>query len=91
MMSKMKKASKEVIALIEETGSKIINWNYDGQGNDFTILMYVKKHATAEYEDPESTFKYFKENMRDMRFIKEARIKGVAWKEVWEYFKADDK
>ena len=82
----MKKANREVVALIEENGDHVINYNYDGKGNNFTIMDFVKKHANAEYENPDSTFKYFKQHIKNMRFIREAGIKGIGWKEVWEHF-----
>jgi len=86
----MKKASRELVALMEEKGDKIRNWDYDGKGNNYTILMHIKKHANAEYDSPDETFTYFKEIMRSMKFVKEAQIKGVSWKEVWEHFREDN-
>ena len=85
----MKKGSREVVALIEEEGDHVINYNYDGKGGNLTIMDNIKKHANAEYDTEELTFEYFKEHLKGMKFVKQAQIKRIDWKEVWEYFKGE--
>jgi hypothetical protein len=75
----MKKASKQMIALIYTTNEESPK-----------ILPQTIKQATAKYDDDEGDercFKYFKEHIKYWRFVGEARIKGVSWQEVWEHFK----
>jgi hypothetical protein len=90
----MKKGSKQLIELIYRTDEK----------SSLTLLEDAIRHATSKYDDDkpeddygcgcftgeEKTLKYFKEIIKDWRFVREARIKGADYKEVCEHFQNPD-
>ena len=76
----MKKGSRTLIAKIYEVD----------ESSSQTILDETIRHAIMQYNDDEYQSKveqYFKEHIKDWRFIREAQIKAVDWTEVWEHFK----
>jgi hypothetical protein len=78
----MKTSTKKLIELIYKSNEK-----------DSSILPDVIKYATATYDTPSwssetyDPYDEFKDRTSDMRFIAWSGIKGVEWKEVFNWFK----
>ena len=88
----MKKGSRQLIVLVYKTSEEaprtptLLEQVIQSAKSEYTWDQY-SCHSKEEYENGTVAREYFKDHIKDWRFIREAQIKGVNWDEVWEHFR----